>query len=59
MDAMREWLVEKRSSGTLVFVTHQFNISALTNHYTTSGEMIIARFQNNGRLDIVGSIKAD
>ena len=59
MDAMREWLVEKRSSGTLVFVTHQFNISALTNHYTTSGDMIIARFQNNGRLDIVGSIKAD
>jgi len=28
---MREWLVENRSSGTLVFVTHQFNISALTN----------------------------
>ena len=56
---MREWLVENRSSGTLVFVTHQFNISALTNQYTTSGEMIIERVQNNGRLDIVGSIKAD
>ena len=56
---MREWLVENRSSGTLVFVTHQFNISALTNQYTTFGEMIIERVQNNGRLDIVGSIKAD
>lgn len=57
--AMREWLVENRSAGTLVFVTHQVNISALTDQYTTSGEMIIARVQNDGRLDIVGSIETD
>tara|TARA_Y100001934_G_C12084267_1_gene646226 strand:- start:9 stop:644 length:636 start_codon:yes stop_codon:yes gene_type:complete len=58
-DAMREWLVVNRSSGTLVFVNHQVNISALTDQYTASGETKIARVQIDGRLDTVGSIETD
>ena len=56
---MREWLVVNRSSGTLVFVSHQVNISALTDQYTASGETKIARVQIDGRLDTVGSIETD
>jgi hypothetical protein len=40
-----------------VLVTHQVNISALTGSYTSSGETVIARIDENGRVAVLGSIK--
>jgi phosphohistidine phosphatase SixA len=45
-----------RGPGTLVVVTHQVNITALTGIVPTSGEGIVLRM-DNGKLTIVGRIK--
>ena len=57
--ALRQWLAANRSTGNLVIVMHQVNISALTDRYTSSGEMVILRVGENVVLQIVGSIETD
>jgi len=41
---------------TLLFVTHQVNITALTGIFPGSGEMIITKFEN-GELNVIGQIE--
>jgi phosphohistidine phosphatase SixA len=55
--ALRNWLGDYKQEKPLVLVTHQVNISALTGSYTSSGETVIARIDENGRVAVLGSIK--
>ena len=46
-----------RSTGNpLVLVTHQVNITALTGVFPRSGEIIVARFSENGNVDVLGRL---
>ena len=42
--------------GNLVLVTHQQNIQALTGESLSSGEMLIARMDQAGRLELLGRL---
>lgn len=56
---LREWLGKQDFAKPLVLVTHQVNINALTNVYTSSGEMVIVRINKSGELSVAGSIETD
>ncbi|MEM9764941.1 MAG: histidine phosphatase family protein [Pseudomonadota bacterium] len=50
-----ELLAARPADETLMLVTHQVNVSALTDRFTTSGEMIV--FQLAGeRVEVLGSV---
>lgn len=52
----RAILARWRGPGTLVVVTHQVNITALTGAYATSAEGVVLRPAADGSLKVVGSI---
>ena len=54
--AARQILTQWRGPGVLVVVTHQVNITALTDIVPESGEGIVVRVRD-GRLEVVGRIK--
>ncbi len=54
---LRNWLSDYKQEKPLVLVTHQVNITALTGSYTSSGETVIARIDESGRVAVLGSIK--
>ena len=46
-----------RTAGNpLVLVTHQVNITALTGVFPRSGEIIVARYADNGNIDVLGRL---
>ena len=57
--ALRDWLAGQDLDGTLVLVTHQVNITALTGVYPASGELAVIRRSANGEISVVGSIQTD
>jgi len=56
---LRGWLDELPLSEPVVLVTHQVNITALTGVYPASGELVIVRRGENGKLDVIGTIETD
>ena len=58
--ALRQWLSrnldQKKESGPLVLVTHQVTITALTGVYPRSGEVVVARREDNGAITVLGSL---
>jgi len=58
-EAVRNWLASQPLSQPIVLVTHQVNISALTNVYPTSGELVVVRLGKDGEISVVGTIKTD
>ena len=42
--------------GSLMLVTHQVNISALTGRFTRSGEVLVVRLEEDGGAEVLGSI---
>jgi len=54
-----EWLAEQDLSEPLVLVTHQVNITALTETYPASGEIVIVKQSKAGEFLVVGSIETD
>jgi phosphohistidine phosphatase SixA len=56
---LRDWLARHRSPQALVLVTHQVNISALTNVYAMPGEIVVVRPDPSGNVDLVGRIPPD
>jgi broad specificity phosphatase PhoE len=57
--ALKEWLAGKDLDEPLVLVTHQVNITALTNVYPASGELVIIRRCENGEISVIGTIETD
>ncbi len=53
---LRAFVSEPRPGASVVLVTHQVNISALTGVYPASGEMVVARPQGNGHFQVLGRI---
>ena len=56
---LRDWLADQDLNKPLVLVTHQVNINALINVYTSSGEMVIVRRNDSGEISVVGNIQID
>jgi phosphohistidine phosphatase SixA len=56
---LKEWLAKQDLREPLVLVTHQVNITALTNVYPASGEMVVVRQSNPGEFLVVGRLQMD
>lgn len=54
-----KWLAEQDFNEPLVLVTHQVNITALTDAYPASGELLIVEQSMAGEFSVVGSIETD
>ena len=57
--ALEKWLASQDLDGPLVLVTHQVNITALTGVYPASGELVVIRPLENGKISAVNTIKND
>ena len=56
---LTKWLKREKFDQPLVLVTHQVNITALTDFYPASGEMVIVKRSESGEILVLGSIKTD
>jgi 8-oxo-(d)GTP phosphatase len=56
---LQEWLGKQNLKRPLVLVTHQVNITSLTNFYPASGELVFATRLESGEISFLGSIKTD
>ena len=54
---LRNRLEERREASTLVLVTHDVNIRALTGEYVAQGEMVLTVLRD-GRLQVIGRLNA-
>jgi phosphohistidine phosphatase SixA len=55
--AVRQTIEGWRSTGVLVLVTHQVNITALTGIFPSEGEMLVLRPRADSGFDVVGRMK--
>lgn len=55
---LRAWLADQRPRGSLVLVTHQVNITALTEIFPVSGEAVVVKASPRGDLELIGRIPA-
>ena len=55
-DALRQLLRERTDSGPLILVTHQVNITALTDVFPESGEIVFFRVGDDERIDVIGRV---
>lgn len=56
---LKEWLVKQDLTEPILLVTHQVNITALTNVYAASGEVVIIRQSKPGEFIAVGRFQID
>lgn len=57
--ALRNWLGKQDLDEALVLVTHQVNITALTNIFPASGEIVVLRRSSGDNMLVVGTIETD
>ena len=58
--ALQQWLINQTLDNTpIILVSHQVNISALTNTYASSGELVIIRLNDNDSVEVIGTIETD
>lgn len=55
-DALKNWLLDADLTRPTVLVTHQVNITALTNVYPSSGEIVVVKVTDDYSLQVLGSI---
>jgi phosphohistidine phosphatase SixA len=53
---LRNWLGEKEIRTPLILVTHQVNITAFTDVFPSSGEMVVVRKDEGNRFTVLGTI---
>ena len=56
-EALKTWIKAYRGLPTLVFVTHQVNITALTQRAVSSGEIYVLTMDETGEVTVLGSIE--
>lgn len=56
-DAVRATVAAWRGPGVLVLVSHQVNISALAQVYSSSGEGVVLRAMPGGGIDVLGRVQ--
>ncbi|MFT5488795.1 MAG: phosphohistidine phosphatase SixA [Paracoccaceae bacterium] len=58
--ALKAWILQDKPARTsrrpLVLVTHQVNITALTGVYPRSGEIVVARYAEDGKVAVLGTL---
>ena len=57
--ALKEWLASQDLDEPLVLVTHQVNITALTDNYLAEGTLVVIRRTEAGEISVVGTVEAD
>lgn len=58
-EALTQWLAKQTLDESLILVTHRVNISALTDVYPGSGELVIVRRSEDGDFAVVGTLSTD
>lgn len=58
-EALTAWLQEAERDRPTVLVTHQVNISALTDVFPASGELVIVHITEDGEISVAGTIETD
>lgn len=56
---LRKWIGQQTLEQPLVLVTHQVNITSLTDIYPSSGELVIVNRSESGEISVLGTIKTD
>ena len=56
---LKDWLLQLNNKTPVVLVTHQVNITALTEIYPSSGEIVVIRVTGLGGIKIVGRVPTD
>ena len=56
---LKDWLFQHNNKTPIILVTHQVNITALTEVYPSSGEIVVIRVTDLGSIQIVGRISTD
>ena len=56
---LKDWLSQHNNKTSIILVTHQVNITALTGVYPSSGEIVVIRMTNLGGVKVVGRIPPD
>ncbi len=56
---LKDWLFQHNNKMPIILVTHQVNITALTEVYPSSGEIVVIRMTNLGGFKVVGRIPPD
>ena len=54
-----DWLGSQALNDPLLLVTHQVNITALTNVYPSPGEIVVIHRSDKGEISVVGSLNID
>ncbi|WP_210164920.1 histidine phosphatase family protein [Afifella pfennigii] len=55
-ERLRAFLAGRSGQGALLLVTHQVNITALTEVYPASGEVVVVEMDEDGRVEVAGKI---
>lgn len=58
-EILKEWIAGQDINEPLVLVTHQVNITALTNVFPASGEIVIISQSRAGDFTVAGSVRTD
>lgn len=58
-DALRRYLAAQPDDRTLMLVTHQVNITALTDVFPASGEVVVIDVSPDGVVEVLGRIRVD
>jgi len=56
---LRAFLADEARDGRILLVTHQVNITALTDVFPASGEIVVIEVGENGGIDVTGTIRAE
>jgi phosphohistidine phosphatase SixA len=56
---LRQWIARQDLASPMILVTHQVNITALTDVYPQSGELVVLRRDTAGELSVVGTIRTE
>ena len=56
---LKDWLFQHNNKIPIILVTHQVNITALTEVYPSSGEIVVIRMTDLGGVKVVGRIPPD
>ncbi len=58
-EELRSWLAAQPLTRPLILVTHQVNITAFSNIFPQSGEIVLMRRDGDNRFQLAGSIRTD
>lgn len=56
---LRDWLAKQDLAIPLVLVSHQVNITELTNVFPASGELVVFRRSQAGEIEVVGTLRTE